>query len=108
VDYLKDENDDDRPIKIKNIQVVIFNEWQTFKPKIIVYWYDDESSDAIKEKKREEITLKEVKFGVKQTITLEQFDSKFFDPQKRSEIIKLELYDEDTDKLLKTDKKIIE
>ena len=89
VDYTED---DGRPVKIEGITFIMYNKWKDFKPKIIAYWYDGESSEAIRYKERATLNMKEIEKGKKLTVEINEFDSKYFDPQQEKETIKLELY----------------
>ena len=96
-----ERNDDDNPSKMTDIEISMVNRWKSFKPRVRVYWYDEESSDPIKEKIRAERLLPTIEKGKSQKITISQFDSRFFDPQNAAETIKVELYDSsDNNKLL--------
>ena len=92
VDYTEDAG---RPIKMESITFIMYNKWKNFKPKVVAYWYDGESSEAIRIKKRATLNMKEMLKGKKLTIKMDEFDSKYFDPQENEETIILELYMDD-------------
>ncbi|MBD3163748.1 hypothetical protein GF323_00950 [Candidatus Woesearchaeota archaeon] len=102
------DEEDDRPVKIENIEVMMENNWRDFEPRIIVYWYDAFSSRPIREKERAVVELGEIEKGKKQTIKIKEFDSTFFDPQRDEETIKLELYNQETGELLETIHEVVE
>ncbi len=84
------------PVKIQELTFVMYNKWKKFTPKVVVYWYDDQSSEAIKKKERAVLQLKEIDVGRKQTVIIDEFDSSFFDPSHAKETIRVEIYDSDT------------
>ena len=83
------------------------NRWKDFKPRVEVYWYDDDSSEAIKEKKRMIKIYKEIEKGSTVRYTIKKFDSTFFDPQNNEETIELKLYNRENGLLMDTEEEII-
>lgn len=90
VDYTKD--DKGKPIKMKSVTFSMWNRWKTFTPRIEVYWYDKDSGDIIKNKKRSVSTILSAS-GTLKTYRIDAFDSTFFNPINREETVELKLYD---------------
>jgi hypothetical protein len=90
IDYAK--NEDDKPSKMKSVTLFMWNRWKTFDAKLVFFWYDAKSEDVIKNKKRLTTTVRTVKGG-SQKVTVDHFDSSFFDPTEDSELVRIDLYD---------------
>ncbi|MBR9699128.1 hypothetical protein GOV09_01575 [Candidatus Woesearchaeota archaeon] len=105
--YEKDADNNDRPTRMTSIQFRMDNRWKNFKPDVRVHWYDEDSSDVIENKIRAALSLAIFKKGQSVSLTIDKFDSTFFDPQSAEETIELRLYDRETDEYLTKTSKVI-
>lgn len=107
IEFERDSEEDNRPKKMKSIKFIMKNRWKDFKPLVEAYWYDVESNEIIKEKKRAVKYYRDIKKGETQMYTIVSFDSTFFDPTNKAETVELRLYDVGTGLLMATTKQII-
>ncbi len=107
IDFLRDADNDNRPSKMKSIKFLMSNRWKDFTPRIEVQWYDKASNEIIKEKKRAIVPLKTINKGITQKVTIDRFDSTFFDPTNDPETVVLHLYDAQTNLLMDTTTQVI-
>jgi len=84
--------------KVTKIKYTIDNQKQDFFPKLLVYCYDDNDEEDIKNYIEEEITLSKLKAG---DLMIQESDvSITFNELDKTKTLKIKLYDDDT--LLKT------
>lgn len=93
---------DGKPTLMKSIDIVMKNDWKTFKPLLKVYWYDDDSGESIKERVRATWIGPTFKKGNEMSITLNDFQYKLIEQGKTTETVKFELFDRETNELLDT------
>ena len=51
-DISYEENEEGYPSKIESIKFLMYNRWKSFRPKVVVCWYDTDSEEVIKEKEK--------------------------------------------------------